>query len=239
MIPSPVMVSLRYCKKVLLQGATFMNSPAWNIHPYFCEDLTVDSVKIRNPYYAQNGDGIDVESCTNVHIHHSTFETGDDAICMKSGKNAIARRIEGPCSNVYIHDCLVNEGHGGFVIGSEMSRGGKDILVENCTFVGTDVGVRMKSALGRGGVVENITLRNIHMSEIKGEAVILTMSYVLNSLNRNETIAMENEEDIPYFRDLSMENIEVTGCRQFTKIEPLQGRPETIRNVVVNGQKLA
>ena len=92
--------------------------------------------------------------------------------------------FEGPCSNVYIHDCLVNEGHGGFVIGSEMSRGVKDILVENCTFVGTDVGVRMKSALGRGGVVENITLRNIHMSEIKGEAVILTMSYVLNSLNR-------------------------------------------------------
>ena len=111
-------------------------------------------------------------------------------------------------------------------------------MVENCTFVGTDVGVRMKSALGRGGVVENITLRNIYMSEIKGEAVILTMSYVLNSLNRNETVAMENEEDIPYFRNLSMENIEVTGCRQFTKIEPLQGRPETIRNVVVNGQKL-
>lgn len=104
--------------------------------------------------------------------------------------------------------------------------------------MGTDVGVRMKSALGRGGVVENITLRNIYMSEIKGEAVILTMSYVLNSLNRNETVAMENEEDIPYFRNLSMENIEVTGCRQFTKIEPLQGRPETIRNVVVNGQKL-
>lgn len=70
-------------------------------------------------------------------------------------------------------------------------RGVKDILVENCTFVGTDVGVRMKSALGRGGVVENITLRNIHMSEIKGEAVILTMSYVLNSLNREETIALK------------------------------------------------
>ena len=129
--------------------------------------------------------------------------------------------------------------NGGFVIGSEMSRGVKDILVENCTFVGTDVGVRMKSALGRGGVVENITLRNIHMSEIKGEAVILTMSYVLNSLNREETIAMENEDDIPYFRNLQMENIEVTGCRQFTKIEPLQGRPETIQNVVINGQKLA
>lgn len=184
----------------------------------------MEHIQVRNPYYAQNGDGIDVESCTNVHIHHSVFETGDDAICMKSGKNAIARKIQGPCSNVYIHDCLVNEGHGGFVIGSEMSRGVRDILVENCTFVGTDVGVRMKSALGRGGVVENITLRNIHMSEIKGEAVILTMSYVLNSLNREETIAMENEDDIPYFRNLQMENIEVTGCRPVHKDRAFTGQ---------------
>ena len=82
------------------------------------------------------------------------------------------------------------------------------------------------------------SVKKVTASHSKGEAVILTMSYVLNSLNREETIAMENEEDIPYFRDLSMENIEVTGCRQFTKLEPLQGRPETIRNVVVNGQKL-
>ena len=189
----PVMVSLRHCTNVLLSGVTFMNSPAWNIHPFFCENVTIDNIKVRNPYYAQNGDGIDVESCTNVHIHHSVFETGDDAICIKAGKNAIARTIDGPCSNIYIHDCVVNEGHGGFVIGSEMSRGVKDILVENCTFIGTDVGVRMKSALGRGGVVENITIRNIDMVNIKGEAVILTMGYVLNLLNRNETIAMDNE----------------------------------------------
>ncbi|MFR4338189.1 MAG: glycoside hydrolase family 28 protein [Lachnospira pectinoschiza] len=200
----PVMVSLRHCTNVLLSGVTFMNSPAWNIHPFFCENVTIDNIKVRNPYYAQNGDGIDVESCTNVHIHHSVFETGDDAICIKAGKNAIARTIDGPCSNIYIHDCVVNEGHGGFVIGSEMSRGVKDILVENCTFIGTDVGVRIKSALGRGGVVENITIRNIDMVNIKGEAVILTMGYVLNLLNRNETIAMDNEEDVPYFRNIDM-----------------------------------
>lgn len=163
----PVMVSLRHCTNVLLSGVTFMNSPAWNIHPFFCENVTIDNIKVRNPYYAQNGDGIDVESCTNVHIHHSVFETGDDAICIKAGKNAIARTIDGPCSNIYIHDCVVNEGHGGFVIGSEMSRGVKDILVENCTFIGTDVGVRIKSALGRGGVVENITIRNIDMVNIR------------------------------------------------------------------------
>ena len=233
----PVMVSLRHCKRILLDGVTFMNSPAWNIHPFFCENVTIDNIKVRNPYYAQNGDGIDVESCTNVHIHHSVFETGDDAICIKAGKNAIARTIDGPCSNIYIHDCVVNEGHGGFVIGSEMSRGVKDILVENCTFIGTDVGVRMKSALGRGGVVENITIRNIDMVNIKGEAVILTMGYVLNLLNRNETIAMDNEEDVPYFRNIDMDGIVCTDCKEFAKIEPLNGRPDTIKDVVINKQK--
>lgn len=233
----PVMVSLRHCTNVLLSGVTFMNSPAWNIHPFFCENVTIDNIKVRNPYYAQNGDGIDVESCTNVHIHHSVFETGDDAICIKAGKNAIARTIDGPCSNIYIHDCVVNEGHGGFVIGSEMSRGIKDILVENCTFIGTDVGVRMKSALGRGGVVENITIRNIDMVNIKGEAVILTMGYVLNLLNRNETIAMDNEEDVPYFRNIDMDGIVCTDCKEFVKIEPLNGRPDTIKDVVINKQK--
>lgn len=233
----PVMVSLRHCTNVLLSGVTFMNSPAWNIHPFFCENVTIDNIKVRNPYYAQNGDGIDVESCTNVHIHHSVFETGDDAICIKAGKNVIARTIDGPCSNIYIHDCVVNEGHGGFVIGSEMSRGVKDILVENCTFIGTDVGVRMKSALGRGGVVENITIRNIDMVNIKGEAVILTMGYVLNLLNRNETIAMDNEEDVPYFRNIDMDGIVCTDCKEFVKIEPLNGRPDTIKDVVINKQK--
>lgn len=233
----PVMISLRYCRNILLQGVTFMNSPAWNIHPFFCRSLTVDHVNVRNPYYAQNGDGIDVESCTDVHIHHSVFETGDDAICIKSGKNAVARTIEGPCSNIYVHDCIVNEGHGGFVIGSEMSRDVKDILVENCTFTGTDVGVRVKSALGRGGVVENITIRNINMINIKGEGVILTMSYVLNLLNRDETNAMDNEEDIPYFKNMNMENITCLGCKEFVKIEPLEGRPETISDIIVNGKK--
>lgn len=233
----PVMVSLRHCTNVLLSGVTFMNSPAWNIHPFFCENVTIDNIKVRNPYYAQNGDGIDVESCTNVHIHHSVFETGDDAICIKAGKNAIARTIDGPCSNIYIHDCVVNEGHGGFVIGSEMSRGVKDILVENCTFIGTDVGVRIKSALGRGGVVENITIRNIDMVNIKGEAVILTMGYVLNLLNRNETIAMDNEEDVPYFRNIDMDGIVCTDCKEFAKIEHLNGRPDTIKDVVINKQK--
>ena len=229
----PVMVSLKHCKNVLLEGVTFMNSPAWNIHPFFCENLTVRRVKVCNPYYAQNGDGIDVESCKNVHIHDSVFETGDDAICIKSGKNAEARTFEGPCENLYIHDCIVNEGHGGFVIGSEMSRGVKNILVENCTFTGTDVGVRLKSAMGRGGVVENIEINNINMVNIKNEAVIMTMGYVLNLLNRNETIAKENEEDVPYFKNIKLDGINCTGADIAIKLEPIDGIPETISDITI------
>lgn len=229
----PVMVSLRCCKNVLLEGVTFMNSPAWNIHPFFCENLTVRNISVSNPYYAQNGDGIDIESCKNVHVHDSVFETGDDAICIKSGKNAEARTFEGPCENLHIHDCLVNEGHGGFVIGSEMSRGVKNILVEKCTFIGTDVGIRMKSAMGRGGVVENIEINDINMVNIKNEAIILTMGYVLNLLNRNEEIKQENEEDVPYFRDIRMNRINCTQAGIAIKIEPITGRPETISDVTV------
>ncbi|MGN0328887.1 MAG: glycoside hydrolase family 28 protein [Lachnospira sp.] len=227
----PVMVSLRHCKSVLLDGVTFMNSPAWNIHPFFCTDLTVRNVKVSNPYYAQNGDGIDVESCNKVHIHNCTFETGDDAICLKSGKNAVARQVEGPCENVYIHDCVVNKGHGGFVIGSEMSRSIRNVLVEDCTFLGTDVGIRMKSALGRGGVVEGITVRNINMTDIKEQAIILTMSYVLNSLNRDEEIKGVDKEDIPYFKNLNFERIHCFGAKEALVIEPLKDMPETISDV--------
>lgn len=229
----PVMVSLRHCKNVLLEGVTFRNSPAWNIHPFFCENLTVRGITVSNPYYAQNGDGIDIESCKNVHLHDSIFETGDDAICVKSGKNAEARAFDGPCENLYIHDCLVNEGHGGFVIGSEMSRGVKNVLVERCTFIGTDVGVRMKSAMGRGGVVENITVKDINMVDMKGEAVILTMGYVLNLLNRNEEIKQDNEADVPYFKNITLANIHCTHADMAVKIEPIAGRPETISDVTI------
>ena len=227
----PVMVSLRHCKRILLDGVTFMNSPAWNIHPFFCKNLTVRNVTVSNPYYAQNGDGIDVESCKKVHIHNCTFETGDDAICLKSGKNAVARQIEGPCEDVYIHDCLVNKGHGGFVIGSEMSRGIKNVLVENCTFLGTDVGVRVKSALGRGGVIENINIKNINMVDIKEQAIILTMSYVLNLLNRDEEINGIDKDDIPYFKNINFEGINCLGAKEAVVIEPLKDMPETITDI--------
>lgn len=233
----PVMVSLRHCKNILLEGVTFRNSPAWNIHPFFCKNLTVRKVTVNNPYYAQNGDGIDVESCKCVEIHHCLFETGDDAICIKSGKNAEARLIEGPCEDIYVHDCTVNEGHGGFVIGSEMSRGVRNVYVSNCTFIGTDTGIRMKSAAGRGGVVENIQISDINMVNIKEDAVIMTMSYVLNNLNRNEMNEAFSEEDIPFFRNIKLDGIHCAGAGRAVKIEPLKGRADTIYNVSISNSE--
>lgn len=229
----PVMVSLKHSRRILLEGVTFMNSPAWCIHPYFCKNLTVHNIKVCNPYYAQNGDGIDVESCNKVHIYDCLFETGDDAICLKSGKNAEARQIEGPCQNIYIHDCTVNEGHGGFVVGSEMSRGVNNVLVENCTFLGTDVGARFKSAMGRGGTVEDILIRDINMVGVKEQALILTMSYVLNSLNRNETINGVDESDIPHFKNITFENIKCFGAQMAVKIDPIADIPDSIENITI------
>jgi len=223
----PVMVSIVKCHRVLIEGVTLQNSPAWNVHPLFTTNLTIRNVNIKNPSYAQNGDGLDLESCSRVHVHNVLFDVGDDAICMKAGKNAVARKIPGPTEDVYIHDCVVNHGHGGFVVGSEMSRGVRRIRVENCTFIGTDCGIRFKSAIGRGGVVEDIDIENINMTDIGGEAVIFTMGYVLNNSDGSDEAAPNDflPEDIPEFRDVRMRHITCLGAKQAIKIEGLEQMP--------------
>jgi polygalacturonase len=127
----PNMVMLANCKNVRFEGVTFQNSPAWCLHPMLCENLVVKNIKVKNPAYAQNGDGIDVESCKNVWIENSIFDVGDDALCMKSGRDADGRKRNKPTENVTIRGCTVYASHGGFVIGSEMSGGVKNISVEN------------------------------------------------------------------------------------------------------------
>ena len=173
----PNLLVFTRCKKVLLQGVTFQNSPAWCLHPLMCENLTVRNVNVKNPWYAQNGDGIDVESCSNVLIEGSTFDVGDDGICIKSGRDAEGRKRGMPTRNVEVRNCVVYHAHGGFVIGSEMSGGAKNIYVHDCTFIGTDIGLRFKTTRGRGGVVENIYASNINMKDIAGQAILFDMYY--------------------------------------------------------------
>lgn len=232
----PVMVSLRHCSRVLIEDVTLENSPAWNVHPYFCHDLTVRNAVISNPYYAQNGDGIDVDSCERVEIHHCSFNVGDDGICIKSGKNKEARKILGPSKDIYIHNCYVGFSYGGFVIGSEMSRGVSNVLVEDCTFVNSDVGVRIKSALGRGGIVENIEIRRVNMLNIKEEAVILNMDYVHNIMDYVvEDEKTGNDEDIPVFRDIRIIDCQCIGAKKSVVVKDLKAHKPTIYDVKVVG----
>ena len=173
----PVLLHFVGCKGILLEGVTFENSPAWNLHPMCCENLIMRNLNVRNPWYSQNGDGVDVESCKNVVISHCSFDVGDDAICMKSGKDKPGRDRGIPTENVVVDDCVVYHGHGGFVCGSEMSGGIKNVEVRNNLYIGTDVGLRFKSTRGRGGVVENIYINGVNMINIPNEGLLFDLFY--------------------------------------------------------------
>lgn len=227
----PVLLSFIGCTNVLLQGVTFENSPAWNIHPLMCDNLIVDGVSIRNPWYAQNGDGIDIESCNAVLLIDSSFDVGDDAICLKSGKDKDGRDRGVPSRNVLVEGCTVYHGHGGFVIGSEMSGGCRDIVARNCVFIGTDVGLRFKSTRGRGGVVENIYVDNIKMTDIPGEALIFDMYY---GIKKGAPVPPVTEET-PSFRNIFIKNVT---CRSAARAALFNGLPEMpMKNVVIEDSR--
>jgi len=210
----PNLLVLKSCKKVFLAGVTFQNSPAWCVHPLLCEDLTVSGVTIKNPHYAQNGDGIDIESCTRFTVENSVLDVGDDAICIKSGKDEEGRKRGVPSSQGIISGNLVYSGHGGVVIGSEMSGGASDIFIENCTFMGTDKGLRFKSTRGRGGVVERIYARNIRMKDIQQEAIFFDMFYFVKFATDGERdTSPQVNEGTPIFRNMVFENITCHGAK--------------------------
>ena len=228
----PVLLEFTECQRVLLQDVTLSNSPAWNTHPLKCEDVTINGVTIRNPWYAQNGDGLDLESCNRCIIKNSTFDVGDDAICIKSGKDKEGRAWKMPCQNVVIEGCTVLHGHGGFVIGSEMSSGARNIYVTNCLFNGTDTGLRMKSTRGRGGVVEKIYIDNINMVNIAGEAFTFSLYYANKPVagkQDSDTSAADAipqvTEETPCFRDLHISNITCQGAKRAVYFNGLPEMP--------------
>jgi len=227
----PNLVVFTNCKRVLLEGVTFQNSAAWNLHPIICEDLIVRNVYAKNPWYAQNGDGIDLESCKNVLIEGSTFDVGDDGICIKSGRDAEGRKRGIPTENVIVRNSTVYHAHGGFVIGSEMSGGARNIFVYDCTFIGTDIGLRFKTTRGRGGLVEKIFAKNIVMKDIVGEAILFDMYYMAKDpiplAGENREAIKEKllpvTEETPVFRDFHISNVVCDGA---SKALFIRGLPE-------------
>jgi len=243
----PVMVNFIECKNLYLQGVLFQNSPAWNLHPLMCENVILDGVTVRNPSYAENGDGIDLESCKNTLIINSSFDVGDDGICIKSGKDEEGRRRARVCENLIVDNCTVFKGHGGFVVGSEMSGGARNMKVANCKFIGTDVGLRFKSKRGRGGVVENIYAENIAMLDIATEPLLFDLYYMGKSAVEaqfdsvtGKTIIPKSDETTPTFRNIHIKNI---SCTNANRAMYFNGLPENqiegiyVENVMISSKK--
>ncbi|MBQ3636677.1 MAG: glycoside hydrolase family 28 protein [Bacteroidales bacterium] len=197
------------CKRILLRGVTFQNSPRFHVHPVTCEDIIIDGITVRCPWNAQNGDGIDLSNCRRALICNSTVDVGDDAICMKSGIGESGVK-DGPTEDVLVEDCVVYHGHGGFVLGSDCSGGMKRMVVRRLTMSGTDTGLRFKSAVGRGGKTEKIYISDVVMNDIKDEAVTFSCSYVDKKYSVSEGKDGATVKAAPYspeFSDITIRNV--------------------------------
>ena len=173
----PQLVNLYRCNSVLIEGVTLKNSPFWVIHPLFCQNLIVRGVTIDG--LGPNNDGCDPESCKNVLIENCSFNTGDDCIAIKSGRNADGRRWGTPSENIVVRGCRMQNGHGGVVIGSEISGGYRNLYVENCVMNSPQLDrvVRIKTSNCRGGVIENIFVRNINVGVCNEAVMRINLQY--------------------------------------------------------------
>jgi len=219
------------CKNVLIEGPTFTGSPMWNIHPVYCENVIIRQITVVNPW-SPNTDGVDIDSCKNVLIEQNCFDTSDDCIVLKSGKNEDGWRVGKACENVVIRHCYSKQGHGGVVIGSEMSGDVRNVYIHDCHFNKTYNGLRVKSKRGRGGIVENIWAENVTMTDIIEDAIRLNMFY---------SCGMKSLSDKPgIFRDMYFKNIVCQGAERSIKIAGLPEKPIeniNLENVVIYSKK--
>jgi len=218
------LVRLVDCKNVTLDGVTFRNSASWNVHLSLCDKINIHHITIFNVAWAQNGDGIDLDSCRDVTMTDSQVNAGDDGICLKSGFNEAGRQRARPTENVTIERCTVGTGHGGVVIGSEMSGGVRHVNVNDCTFNGTENGLRFKSVRGRGGVVEDVQVSNVKMSDIHGVAILFDLFYFSKVASTGEPAPPVSIET-PVFRNFRLSNITCNGAGQALQIRGLPEMP--------------
>lgn len=241
----PRMVRLIGCRRVLLEGVTFQNPPNWTLNPALCEDVSILNVRVMNSPAAQNSDALDLESCRRAIIRGCTFDSGDDGICLKSGKDAAGRRIGVPTEDVLVEGCTVYHAHGGFTIGSEMSGGVRNVRVDNCTFIGTDIGLRFKSTRGRGGVVEKIDVSNVRMVDIPGDAINFNLYYggkapLEESAGDAKPEIPPANAETPQFRDIRVRNLVCRGARSAIVLRGLPEMPVrniTLENVSISAQE--
>lgn len=216
----PNMIRIANCKNILIQDVTFENSPAWTTHIMLSEHITLKNLKVKNPWYGTNTDALDLESCKYALVDGCVFDTGDDGICIKSGRDEEGRKRGKATENIIVKDCTVYHSHGGFVVGSEMSGGANNLFISDCNFIGSDIGLRFKTTRGRGGIVENIYVNNVNMKDIPAEAILFDMYYmakdpVVLSGEKREPPKVELkpvDETTPQFRNFYFRNITCNGA---------------------------
>ncbi|MDE6373516.1 MAG: glycoside hydrolase family 28 protein, partial [Clostridia bacterium] len=205
------------CKGVLMQGVTVKNTPSWNIHPYFCENVKLYDLTLTNPPDMPTTDGIDPDTCDGVEIAGVNISVGDDCIAIKSGTLAQAEKYRKPCKNVVIRNCLMRDGHGGVVFGSEQSGGIENVTVTQCLFDGTDRGLRIKTRRGRGriGVTDNIVFDDIIMRGVKVPFVVNMYYNMGDETGHTEyvytTEKLPVDERTPLIGSFTFRNIHFTG----------------------------
>lgn len=216
----PNFVQFINCRNVLVENVTLSNGPMWTIHPIYCTNMVVRGVKVVT--VGPNNDGINPDSTQELLIEDCYFSTGDDCVVLKAGLNEDGWRVDRPTQNVVIRNVYGNEGHGGVVVGSEMSGSVRNVYAHDLYFEGTDRGIRFKSMRGRGGVVENVWIENVRMRNIGGEAIRLNMFYSSSTVQPlTDTPAL--------FRNIHMRNIFCDGA---ARAIDLIGLPEAaIENI--------
>jgi polygalacturonase len=234
----PNLVNFVECNDILLDGPTFENSPRYHIIPQQCENLIIRNVKVLSPVSGKNTDAIDPAACRNVVIYNCMIDVGDDGICLKPGAINSAQKPGPACENVVVADCVVYHAHGGFVIGSESYGGARNISVRNCVFIGTDVGLRFKSARGRGGVIEKIFIDGIRMREIATDAILFDMYYSGGApdVEAKKDLTIRKAEPLtdrtPQFKDFFVKNVVCNGADRALVIN---GLPElSIKNMILD-----
>lgn len=218
------------CENVLVQGVTFVNAPFWVLHPFKSKHITIDGVTVRS--HGVNNDGCDPEYCSYVRIANCLFDTGDDCIAIKSGRNEDGRRVNIPSENIIVEDCIMKDGHGGVVIGSEISAGVRNVYVRNCKMdsPNLDRAIRIKSNTLRGGFVHNVYVNNIEVGQVKECVLRINTSYGGNSESGGAFF--------PDIKNIVLSNISVKNAGQYALF--VDGRKEqpvknvTFKNVTID-----
>lgn len=219
----PQLINICHSENVLIQGVTLRNSPFWVIHPLFVKNLTVRNVKIES--HGPNSDGCDPESCENVLIEDCFFDTGDDCIAIKSGRNYDGRAHSTPSQNIIVRNCRMKNGHGGVVVGSEISGGFKNLWVENCQMDSPELErvVRIKTSNCRGGVIENIFVRNIEVGQCQEAILKINLEY--------EPDEPCNRDFPPMVLNVNLENIKSKKSQYGAYIVGLDNMPGNVMDI--------